>query len=248
MDEVRHWRRWQRLFASRASRELPTLDPLGRIPRVSGLAASLAQFQRREAADRRWPDDVGYCAAGCDGRSKAARAAAEAALHDESRRHSHLLAIAVRLLGGEPERPNSFRCPRSKTAGIKIFGEWQALAADVVSTAYYMSLAASLPASRVQSWLTGIAQEKRTHVEFRSRVLCLSAASIRPAWIWRCVLAVSAATVLLRQRRLFRALGISAGIYWGRCLALGDLAQKLASGAAKPRRPVFAYTAADGLA
>jgi len=248
MDEVQRWRRWQRLFISRAGRELPSLDPLGQVPRISGLAVSLAHFQRREAAERAWRDDAGYCVAGrTNGRATAARVAAASALNNENRRHSHLLAIAVRLLGGELEQPNSFRFSGSKSANVEVFGRWRALASDVVSTAYYMSLAAGLPASRVQGWLAEIAQEKRTHVEFRSDTICLSGASIPALWIWRCVLAVSAASVLLRQRRLFRVLGISAGIYWGRCLALGDLAQKLVSGAARPRRPAFAYTAADGL-
>ncbi len=249
MDEVQRWRHWQRLFTSRAGRELPTLDPLGQVSRISGLAASLAHFQRREATECAWRDDVGRRGARRKkGRAAAARVAALAALNNENRRHSHLLAIAVRLLGGELEQPNSFRFPGSKSAGVEAFGAWRALAEDVVSTAYYMSLAASLPASRVQSWLAEIAREKRTHVEFRSHVVCLSAESTRPLWVWRCVLAVSAASVLLRQRRVFRALGISAGTYWGRCLALGDLAQKLVSGAVRPRRPGFAYTAADGLA
>ena len=251
MDEAQHWRRWQTLFASRAGRELPALDPLDETLRERVLAASLAQFQRREAKECRCRNDFRYLAAGRDGqpmeRSTAARAAAAAALRDENRRHSHLLAIAVRLLGGEPERPNSFPRPRSKTVVARRLVTWQALAADVACTAYYMSVAASLPVGRVQSWLAEIAEEKRTHVEFRSRVAHLSAGSLRPAWLLRGALAVSAASVLLSQRRLFRTLGISAGSYWGRCLALADLAEKLVSGAAEPRQPAFVHAAANGL-
>jgi len=247
MDEVQHWDRWQKLFRSRARRELPALDPVGQPLRIDGLAVSLAKFQRREAAECRVLDDVRCSAAGRSGGSNVstakARVAAIAALHDESRRHSHLLAIAVRLLGGELERPNSFRRRRSKCTGIR-----RALAVDVVSTAYYMSVTASLPASRVQSWLAEIAEEKRTHVEFRARLARRPAESVPPAWVWRCLVTVSAASVLLEQRRLFRALGISAGTYWGRCLALAELAHKLVSGATEPRRSVPAFTPADGLA
>ncbi|MEO1244239.1 MAG: hypothetical protein AAFX56_01030 [Pseudomonadota bacterium] len=226
VEDERLWRRWRTFFQSRANAPLPVLESANELHATARLGASLARFQRSEARAG-WHAGGGLTA----GDYGAEQSRATAALGAEKARHGNILAIAVRALGAEI-RPQRFGSRRSGIGRWPLFG----LAAEAAGTAYYMSIAAKLPVSRVKSWLEQIVSEKRSHLEFRAELFAASrgpsAAMVNAAW--PCVAAAAALHVLLMHGRTLRDMGIERAAYRDRHRALADMAKKLVQVSATP--------------
>ena len=156
----REWRSWRRFFERRGQRTLPELDvseDYSHLPR--SLARSLAVFQLgesgggtivKQAQDAELPGiDDDY-------------AASVALIVREENRHANLLAMCVRMLGGQLLHKNwtarlfvFFR----RLVGLRL-KVLVLLAAEVVGVCYYQLLAARMPNGRVRQILFEIAEDE----------------------------------------------------------------------------------------
>ncbi|MDJ0918284.1 MAG: ferritin-like domain-containing protein [Woeseiaceae bacterium] len=206
------WKHFNRLFEQRSNRPLPPLDAdldYTQLPR--SLARSLAVFQLGEsgggtvvsqarASRLDAVDDDYVCAL--------------AHFVAEEHRHASILAICVRLLGGELIRTNW-------TAKLFVLGRrlmglrlkiLVLLAAEVVGLCYYRLIASRLPPCNLRDWLLDIAADEASHLEFHcaflrsqlrgpvSRFVFLS--------MWRSLMTVSEVVVLIDHRKALHDLYI----------------------------------------
>ena len=236
MQQETGWRRWCEFFESRAERSLPTLDTrtdYGALPQ--SLAASLAIFQLGESgggtvvaqarASRLPGVDSDY-------------ARAVELFVEEEHRHANILAMCVRMLGGELRKTNW--TARLFVAGRRLMGlrlkVLVLLAAEVVGICYYMALASALPASPMKSWLLQIVDDERAHLEFHCRFLKSQVTSRWRRWVfvgaWRSVMFAAAVVVMIDHRRTIQDLGLGYRQVWDRWMAIAELAEKLVSGTA----------------
>ncbi len=206
------WKRFRELFEKRADRPIPPLEAdldYTQLPR--SLARSLAVFQLGESG----------------GGSVVAQARASRldAINDdyasalglfvaEEHRHANVLAVCVRLLGGELLRDNW-------TANLFVFGRrliglrlkiLVLLAAEIVGLSYYRLIASRLPPCNLRDWLLEIAADEASHLEFHCAFLKsqvrgpLSRLVFRSTW-WL-VMTASEWVVLIDHREALRDLHI----------------------------------------
>ncbi|MDX1517513.1 MAG: hypothetical protein R3288_11775 [Woeseiaceae bacterium] len=244
-NEGTSWAGWLRFFESRSDRPLPKLD-LGQcrsdLPR--SLGRSLAVFQlgesgggsviRQAAQSRLSVIDDDY-------------AKAVALFVAEEHRHANLLAMCVRLSGGELIR-------RQWTARLFVWARrllglrlkvLVLLAAEIVGACFYSSIASALSPGPVRRWLHELASDERAHLEFHCDFL---RTQMQGAWhrraftlVWRCVMVAAAATVIFDHRRTIRDLELGFATVWARWMALAAMAEELVTDkAAAPVRAVNA--------
>ncbi len=206
------WKPFKNLFERRSDRPLPPLEAdldYTQLPR--SLARSLAVFQLGESgggtvvsqarASRLDAVDDEYVSA-------------LAHFVAEEHRHASMLAICVRLLGGDLIRTNW-------TAKLFVFGRrliglrlkiLVLLAAEVVGLCYYRLIASRLPPCNLRDWLLEIAADEASHLEFhcaffRSQVRGqVSRFAFRSMW-WS-LMTISEFVVLIDHRRALRDLYI----------------------------------------
>ncbi len=231
MQQEPGWRRWREFFATRASRSLPELDvrsDYSELPK--SLAESLAIFQLgesgggtvvKQARASRLPGvDSDY-------------AEAIDLFVKEEHRHANILAMCVRMLGGELKKTNW--TARLFVAGRRLMGlrlkVLVLLAAEVVGICYYMALAGALPASPMKSWLLQIVDDERAHLEFHCRFLNSQVTNRWRRWLfiaaWRSVMLAAAVVVMIDHRQTIRDLGLGYRVTWDRWMAISELAEKL---------------------
>lgn len=206
------WKHFKNLFEQRSDRPLPPLKAdldYTQLPR--SLARSLAVFQLGESG-------------GGTVVSQARESRIDAVDDDyvgalahfvaEEHRHASMLAICVRLLGGELIRSNW-------TAKLFVFGRrliglrlkiLVLLAAEVVGLCYYRLIASRLPPCNLRNWLLEIAADEASHLEFHSALLKsqvrgpVSRFAFRSLW-WS-LMTISEIVVLIDHRRALRDLYI----------------------------------------
>ena len=206
------WEAWAKFFVNRSNRRLPALQQdRDYTDMPASLARSLAIFQLgesgggtvvKQALHNRLPGIDEYYAA------------AMALFVEEEHRHANILAMCVRLLGGELIRNNW-------TARLFVFGRRLIglrmkvvvlLAAEVVGICYYHLLAVHLPQSRLRDQLLEIVEDERSHLFFHCDFL---RSQTPAAWqkrifviVWRVVMTCAAVVVAIDHRRAIRDLGI----------------------------------------
>lgn len=236
MQQQPGWRRWREFFEARAERPLPELDlktDYSSLP--PSLAESLAIFQLGESGGGTVVEQANASRLpGVD----SDYAEAVALFVEEEHRHANILAMCVRMLGGELKRSNW--TARLFVAGRRLMGlrlkVLVLLAAEVVGICYYMALASALPVSPMKSWLLRIVDDERAHLEFHCQFLkgqvtgrwrrCLFVAA------WRSVMVAAAVVVMVDHRRTIRDLGLGYRQTWSRWMAISELAEKLVTGVA----------------
>lgn len=231
----KEWLSWQRFFERRSERALPKLDVSEDYSSVPpSLARSLAVFQLgesgggnvvKQALDTTLPGiDEHY-------------AQSMALFVREENRHANLLAMCVRMLGGQLIQKNwtarlfvFFR----RLMGIRL-KVLVLLAAEIVGLCYYQLLASRLPAGRIQQTLLEIADDEQAHLWFHCTFL---QGQIRTPWqrglfivVWRCTTVAAAVAVLIEHRTALRDTGIGIGEVWNRWMSYCQLAERLAVGA-----------------
>ncbi len=206
------WKRFRGLFEQRAGRPIPPLKSdldYTQLPR--SLARSLAVFQLGEsgggsvvsqarASDLGVIDDDYVHALGL--------------FVDEEHRHANVLAVCVRLLGGELLRDNW--TAKLFVAGRRLIGLrlkiLVLLAAEIVGLSYYRLIASRLPPCNLRDWLMEIAADEASHLEFHCAFLKsqvrgpLSRFVFRSVW-WL-VMTASEWVVLIDHREALRDLHI----------------------------------------
>lgn len=225
---IHDWNGWQQLFESRADRPLPRLADRQSRDIPASVARSLAVFQLGESgggtvvdqakASRLPGTDDHYC--------EALRLFVA-----EEHRHANLLAMCVRMLGGELIRENwtaklfvTFR----RLIGIRT-KVMVLLAAEVVGICFYRLIAEHLPAGPVRQILLELVDDEETHLQFHARFL---RTQMRYRWqrtlfcaAWRATMACACAAVMLDHRATMRDLGIGAGAIWRRTRGITERAQ-----------------------
>lgn len=225
------WESWQKFFAKRKDRPMPSLQEGGeavQLPR--SVARSLAIFQLGEsgggtiieqARHSRLPHvDKHY-------------ADAMALFVKEENRHANVLAVCVRILGGELIRKNW-------TAGLFVFSRRLMglrlkvivlLAAEVVGICYYHLLSSRMPPCQVKDWLAELVTDEKSHLYFHCRFL---KSQTPTRWrqrlfvsVWRCTMFAAAITVMIDHRAAIRDIGLATGTVWQRWMAYSSLAEQL---------------------
>jgi len=206
------WQHFTSLFAERANRPLPTLDAdldYTQLPR--SLAHSLAVFQLGESgggtviSQARTSTLRGIDEHYADAMSLFVR---------EENRHASILAVCVRLLGGELIRENW-------TAKLFVFGRrliglrlkvMVLLAAEVVGLCYYQLLASRLPACDMRRWLMAMVADEADHLDFHCAFLRrqITGPASRAVFIatWRALMFASELVVLIDHRKALRDMQI----------------------------------------
>lgn len=206
------WEHWAKLFAGRRKADLPALEQdcdYAALP--DSLAKSLAVFQLGESGggtivQQAWPSTL----AGVD----EYYAAAMALFVEEEHRHANILAVCVRLLGGNLIRNNW-------TAHLFVFTRRLIglrlkvlilLAAEVIGLCYYHLLAVHLPPSNLRSRLMEIVEDERFHLYFHCAFLRSQA---RNPWqkrvficVWRTVMFAASLAVIIDHRRAIQDMNI----------------------------------------
>lgn len=225
------WKVWARFFANRANRTLPALrsdQDYSGLP--DSLAESLAIFQLGESGGGTIIKQA-LC-------SKLAEtdeyyAAAMALFVEEEHRHANILAMCVRLLGGEMIRDNW-------TARLFVFARRLIglrlkvvvlLAAEVVGICYYHLLAVRLPEGRLKRQLLEIVEDERSHLYFHCDFL---RSQTTKQWqkrlfvvIWRLVMVAAAVVVAIDHRKAIRDLNIGLKTVLARWKSYSKLAEVL---------------------
>lgn len=227
--ETREWARWRRIFEARTERPLPRLGTGKRYADVpTSVARSLAIFQLGEsgggtvveqAKASRLPDtDDDYC--------ESLRL-----FVDEEHRHANLLAMCVRMLGGDLIRKNwtahlfvFFRRLIGLRTKIMVL-----LAAEVVGICYYHLLARRLPEGRIRTMLEELVADEQTHLDFHCAFL---RRQTRSRWqrlvfraAWRVTMYAAGLVVLIDHRAALKDLGIPFGTVWQRWMTFGRIAE-----------------------
>jgi len=234
-----NWNRWLAFFDGRVGRPMPRLDTTTDYSALpDSLARSLAVFQLGESGG-------GTVVEQARGSRHVEGASLYAACLErfvaEEHRHAELLAMCVRMLGGNLLR-------RNWTARLFVFGRrllglrlkvLVLLAAEVVGICYYMAIASKLPNSPLRQWLAQIVDDERAHLEFHGAFL---RSQITSSWrrhlfvaAWRVIMTAAAVVVMVDHRRTIRDLDLGFALLWQRWMAIAELAEKLVIGTAGPR-------------
>ena len=225
-----NWKRWASFFADRKDRQLPRLEPVPEYRTIpASVARSLAIFQLGESGGGTIIEQAGQSVIpGIDEHYAEAMALFVA----EEHRHAEILAICVRMLGGELIR-------RNWTANLFVFGRrliglrlkvLVLLAAEVVGLVYYNLLAIRLPAGKLRSMLAQLVNDERSHLHFHCDFLRSQTTS---AWrrllflaTWRTVSTAAAVAVLIDHRHALRDLGLDVGVVWRRWMHYSRQAER----------------------
>lgn len=229
-----NWAEWQQFFANRRGRTLPSLNhgsDYSNLP--ESLSRSLAVFQLGESG--------GGTVVGQARHSKlpgidAHYAEAMALFVAEEHRHANILAICVRMLGGQ-------LIARNWTAKLFVFSRrlmglrlkvLVLLVAEIVGLCYYHLLASRLPACRIRSLLQQIVDDERSHLEFHCSFL---RAQLQTPWqrrlfvlVWRSTMLAAAVVVMIDHRGAIRDLGIGRDAIWSRWMRYSRLAERQVTG------------------
>jgi hypothetical protein len=225
------WSRWQRFFAHRSERQLPTLeDPQSYAAVPPSVAKSLAIFQLGESGGGSVIEQARQSK--IKGIDEHYANAMELFVNEEHR-HAEILAICVRNLDGTLIRSNW-------TAKLFVFARrliglrlkvMVLLAAEVVGICYYHLLATRLPQSRLKSLLAQLVNDERAHLHFHCTFLRLQC---RNSWrqlvfrlTWRTVMLAAAVVVLIDHRHAIRDLDLTADTVWRRWMTYSRLAERL---------------------
>ncbi len=244
------WRPWRDVFARRSRRPLPKLDvrtDYSSLPKT--LAESLAIFQLGESGGGTIVTQARQSTLAGAG---AAYADTVALFVAEEHRHANILAMCVRMLGGELLR-------RQWTARLFVFARrlmglrlkvLVLLTAEIVGICYYHLIASRLPTSPLRSWLLQIVSDERSHLEFHCEFLRSQVVAAWHRWLfvaaWRCLSSAAALVVLCDHRRALRDLGIDAATIRQRWVAYARLAEQLVVDATGPRPRSRATASAAG--
>ena len=230
-----NWAHWRKRFESRADRELPTLDTsvdYSQLP--ASLARSLAVFQLGESGGGTVIEQARDSALESVDEDYAEAVRLFVA---EEHRHANVLAMCVRLLGGELIRRNwtqrLFLFSR-RLIGLRL-KVLVLLAAEVVGICYYSSIAAKLGPGPVRRWLSEMVEDERSHLEFH----CLFLQSqVTTGWRrrlfsvgWRGVMVAAAIVVMIDHRQTIRDLNLGFRCTWQRWMAFSQMAERLVTGA-----------------
>ena len=230
-NQNRNWQRWVEFFASRANRPLPAIP--ARIDRQAvpaSVARSLAVFQLGESGGGTIVEQ--------------ARASRIAAIDDayadamqlfvrEENRHADVLAICVRLLGGELIRENwtakLFVWSR-RLIGVRL-KVIVLLAAEVVGICYYHLLASRLQSAEIRTWLAELVGDEKSHLEFHCEFLRSQVTNRGRRWLfvatWRATMAAAAVAVMIDHRAAIRDVGLEFRTVWRRWWQYAGLAERL---------------------
>ena len=230
-----NWAHWRKRFESRADRKLPTLDTsvdYSQLP--ASLARSLAVFQLGESGGGTVIEQARDSALESVDEDYAEAVRLFVA---EEHRHANVLAMCVRLLGGELIRRNwtqrLFLFSR-RLIGLRL-KVLVLLAAEVVGICYYSSIAAKLGPGPVRRWLSEMVEDERSHLEFH----CLFLQSqVTTGWRrrlfsagWRGVMVAAAIVVMIDHRQTIRDLNLGFRCTWQRWMAFSQMAERLVTGA-----------------
>jgi len=228
---------WRAHFEANRKRPLPGVSapPLPEHQRRA-LARSLAVFQLGETGEGRIARQI-------DGASFPLvdddyRASLKLFIAEEGR-HSRVLALMVKALGGrllEHSWTHRLFVFARRLVGVR-FKLLVLLAAEVIAIGFYGVLARSLPAGSMRQALEQIGSDERAHFDFHCDFLRGQPAIFR--WLWRPIGYAAALTVLLDHRATLGAFGATAA---ARLFALVEEAAVKMSPTyhAAPQRPVVA--------
>ena len=241
-----NWTYWRKRFETRANRELPTLDTSADYSELpASLARSLAVFQLGESGGGTVIEQANESALDSVNEDYAEAVRLFVA---EEHRHANLLAMCVRLLGGELIRKNwtqrLFLFSR-RLIGLRL-KVLVLLAAEVVGICYYSSIAAKLGPGPVRRWLSEMVEDERSHLEFH----CLFLQSqVTSAWrrrlftaVWRIVMVTAAIVVMIDHRQTIKDLGLGFRCTWQRWMAFSQMGR-----AARNRRACHLHKVSGGL-
>ena len=227
----RGWRQWVEFFSLRADRPIPELPSRFDPPSLpASVARSLAIFQLGESGGGTIVEQARESRiAEIDD----AYVEAMALFVREENRHADVLAICVRLLGGELIRDNwtarLFVWSR-RLIGLRL-KVIVLLAAEVVGICYYHLLASRLPRGDIRSWLDELVADERSHLEFHCEFLRSQVTNQWRRWLfiltWRATMLAAAIAVMLDHRAAIRDVGLDAGTVWRRWWRYARLAERL---------------------
>ena len=232
------WRHWLDFFSARADRALPELSGQNGCDGVpASVAKSLAIFQLGESG-------------GGTIISQARRSRVEAIDDDyadamalfvrEENRHAEILAICVRVLGGELIHENwtakLFVWSR-RLIGLRL-KVIVLLAAEVVGICYYHLLASRLPSTDIGTWLSELVEDEKSHLQFHCQFLRSQVTNRRRRWLfvmtWRTTMLAAAIAVMIDHRAAIRDLGLSYSVVWKRWSTYSEIAERLVIDSATP--------------
>ena len=232
MAERNHdWQRWVNFFTSRANRPLPALpERIGRQAVPASVARSLAIFQLGESGGG---TIVEQARASRIAEIDDAYADAMRLFVREENRHADVLAICVRLLGGELIRENwtakLFVWSR-RLIGLRL-KVIVLLAAEVVGICYYHLLAGRVRSSEINDWLSELVRDEKSHLEFHCEFL---RSQVTNRWrrllfvsTWRATMAAAAVAVMIDHRSAIRDVGLDFHTVWRRWWRYAGLAERL---------------------
>jgi len=233
------WDTWAKFFVKRSNRELPALEldrDYSDLP--ASLARSLAIFQLGESGGGTIiRQSLHSSLPGVD----EYYAAAMTLFVEEEHRHANILAMCVRLLGGQLIKKNW-------TARLFVFARRLIglrlkvvvlLAAEVVGLCYYHLLVVHLPRSRLRAQLLDIVEDEHAHLHFHCAFLRGQARNVWQrrvfAIVWRLVMTCAMLVVAIDHRAAIRELNIGLAAVLARWKSYSELAEALViSDSARP--------------
>lgn len=229
-----NWRVWREFFEMRNGKPLPELDlkaDYSALP--ASLAKSLAIFQLGESGGGTIVQQALHSELpGID----EDYVAAVGLFVEEEHRHANILAMCVRMLGGELIRTNwtaKLFVKARRLIGLRL-KVLVLLAAEVVGICYYSALASQLAPGPIQQWLLELANDERAHLRFHCSFL---RSQLQSAWkrklfivVWRTVMCAAAVAVMIDHRRTIHDMELDFGITWQRWMAVSQQAEWLVTG------------------
>ena len=228
------WQQWVDFFLARSDRPLPPWpDETGTEAIPASVARSLAIFQLGESgggtiieqarSSRIVEIDVTY-------------AAAMALFVREENRHAEVLAMCVRILGGELIKENwtarLFVWSR-RLIGLRL-KVVVLLAAEVVGICYYHLLGRRIANASIRNWLGELVEDEKSHLAFHCQFLRSQVTNRRRRWMfkltWRATMLAAAVAVLIDHRRAIRDVGLEMRVVWRRWWHYAALAERLVCG------------------
>ncbi|MDH3546605.1 MAG: hypothetical protein OEN22_05875 [Gammaproteobacteria bacterium] len=235
------WQEWYRFFLGRSQRPLPALNTDTDYTEVpKSLAKSLAIFQLGESGGGTVIEQA-RCSRlpGID----ADYASSMALFVREENRHANILAMCVRLLGGELIHENwtaRLFVSSRRLMGLRL-KVLVLLAAEVVGICYYHLLASRLPPCEIRDWLSELVDDEQSHLYFHCAFLRRQSSSALRRWIfvaaWRSTMLAAAVVVMIDHRRALRDMGIPFRAVWCRWMSCSRKAERLVIQASQTRLP-----------
>lgn len=230
-NEHTNWWEWQRFFAARSRKQLPSLETADHYCGIpDSVARSLAVFQLGESGGG---TVVQQARQSSIENIDAHYVKAIELFVKEEHHHAEILAICVRNLGGALIQKNwtarLFVIAR-RLMGLRL-KVLVLLAAEVVGICYYHVLATRLPNTRLQQLLAQIVEDERAHLHFHC---CFLRSQMISGWrralfvlVWRSTMAAAAIVVLIDHRRALRDLDLKFSTVWRRWRTYRRLAERL---------------------